>query len=382
MAKRIRIALSYTYNELWIGGSYYIENLINALDTLPDAEKPHIVILAANQTDVRVAQNKLSYPYISFQLSSGESNRLFRFVNKVANRLLKTTVFNQKIKGLDAAFPYYECVQQSLATKKIYWIADFQESFAPEFFTAEAIDTIKKHQHTIQSSAETLILSSEDALAHFKALYPGHTVKLHVLPFAVTHPPYQQLDIASLLHKHQLPTRFFICPNQFWKHKNQLTVLKAVDKLKKQGTEIMVAFTGKTIDYRHPDYFASLEKYVADNDMAGNIKFLGFIDRKEQLKLMAESIAIIQPSFFEGWSTVVEDAKAMNKALIASAINVHQEQLAGSSAQFFAPNDMDELVNLLNKATNEPALPPLYKSDAYQSHIEKFGRNFLIVCKS
>jgi glycosyltransferase involved in cell wall biosynthesis len=382
LAKRIRIALSYTYNELWIGGSYYIENLISALDTLPDTEKPHLAILVSGEADARVAKNKLTYPYISFQLSSGESNRLFRFMNKVTTRLFRKTIFNQKIKGLDAAFPYYDCVQQSLAAKKIYWIADFQESFAPEFFTPEAIDTIQKHQHTIQSSAETLILSSNDALTHFKALYPAHTVKSHILPFAVTHPPYRQLDIPSLLNKHQLPTRFFICPNQFWKHKNQLTVLKAVNKLKQQGTEIMVAFTGKTSDYRHPDYFASLEKYVVENDLGNNIKFLGFIDRREQLKLMTESIAIIQPSFFEGWSTVVEDAKAMNKALMASAINVHTEQLAGSSAQFFSPNDTDELAALLNKAANGAALAPLYKSDAYQSHIEKFGRDFLTICKS
>ncbi len=45
-------------------------------------------------------------------------------------------------------------------------------------------------------------------------------------------------------------------------------------------------------------------------------RFLGFIDRGEQLQLMKNSIAIVQPSLFEGWSTVVEDTKAMQSCNI------------------------------------------------------------------
>jgi len=41
---------------------------------------------------------------------------------------------------------------------------------------------------------------------------------------------------------------------------------------------------------------------------------------------MKKSIAIIQPSLFEGWSTVVEDAKSLGKNIIVSDINVHIEQ--------------------------------------------------------
>nr|WP_294943176.1 glycosyltransferase [uncultured Mucilaginibacter sp.] len=379
MAERKRVALSYTYNEFWIGGTYYIENLVCALNTLPDTQKPHLVILVSGPADMQAAKNKLVYPYISLQLASGERNRVFQFANKVTRRVIKANIFSQKIKGLDAAFPYYDCVQQSLARKKIYWIADFQESFAQDFFTADAIAAIKKHQDNIQSSNDNLILSSNDALQHFKALYPQHTVKSDVLPFAVTHPPYQHIDTKSLLLKHGLPDLFFICPNQFWKHKNQLSVLKAVDKIKKGGLEITVAFTGKTSDYRHPDYFLSLEKYVADHNLESNIKFLGFIDRKEQLKLMSESITIIQPSLFEGWSTVVEDAKAMNKALIASDIKVHREQLIGSTASFFDPVNTTELADLLQQATAATPLPPLFENHNYPARIQKFGRDFLAI---
>jgi hypothetical protein len=42
---------------------------------------------------------------------------------------------------------------------------------------------------------------------------------------------------------------------------------------------------------------------------------------------MRRSIGMLQPSAFEGWSTVVEDAKTLGKTILASSIEVHREQL-------------------------------------------------------
>ena len=377
MGERKRIGLSYTYNEGWIGGTYYIENLINALNTLEDNNKPHIVLITNNQKDYKTAKAKFIYPYISFQLSSGEKKRVYQFINKVSKRLINKAIFAQKIKDLDAIFPYYKCVQQSLAKKKIYWIADFQEHFASDFFSKEAIENRKTSQFEVQSSLENLIVSSNDALQHFNSLYPEHTVKVSVLPFAVTHPNYSHLNVTSLLKKYSLPEHYFICPNQFWKHKNQIIVLKAVNELKNKGVNLTVAFTGNTADYRNPDYFLELKNFVKKHDLSSHIKFLGFIDRMEQLHLMNNSIAIIQPSLFEGWSTVVEDAKSMNKFLIVSNIDIHKEQLINSTALFFDPLNNQELGDSMEKVYHQKLLPGLFEENSYKKNVKEFGSNFL-----
>lgn len=379
MAQRKRIGLSYTYNENWIGGTYYIENLVSALNTLPDEEKPHLVIIINNQKDHDTAKAKLSYPYISYQLGSGESNKVFRLFNKVSNRLLHKKPFNQRIKNLDAVFPYYDCVQQSLARKKIYWIADFQEHFAPEYFTKELIDARKTGQDIIQASSDYLILSSKNAYEHFKTIYPDFRVQTRVLPFAVTHPDYSSLNIQSLLTKHKLPARFLMCPNQFWKHKNQLVVLKAISQLKAEGIEIVAAFTGNTSDYRNPHYYNELKAFVDQHDLAGQARFLGFIDRAEQLQLMNHSLAVIQPSLFEGWSTVVEDARSMNKFLIVSDIPVHREQLENSAAMFFDPLNANVLADAIKKTISLPQVPTLYEVNNYPDHIKQFGTGFMSI---
>jgi glycosyltransferase involved in cell wall biosynthesis len=377
MGTRKRIGLCYTYNENWIGGTYYIENLISALNSLDDAEKPHIVLITDNRKDQKAAKKKLAYQYRSFQLGSGERNRFFQLVNKISGRLFHKKIFNQKIKDLDAIFPYYHCVQHSLAKKKIYWIADFQEHFASDFFSKEAVESIKLSKMEIQSSTENLVLSSQDALQHFKLLYPEHTVKVSVLPFAVTHPDYEQVEISSLLEKFSLPARYFICPNQFWKHKNQIVILQALNELKNKGIDLTVAFTGKTEDYRNPGCYRELKSFVDEHHLTDQIRFLGFIDRAEQLQLINNAVAIIQPSLFEGWSTVVEDAKALNKLLIVSSIDVHKEQLIDSSALFFDPLNPGELSRVLEQTLHYQSPPVLFDNNTYDQNIMEFGRNFL-----
>src|SRR6185503_5946561 len=58
--------------------------------------------------------------------------------------------------------------------------------------------------------------------------------------------------------------------------------------------------------------------------------------------LMRCAVALINPSRFEGWSTSVEEARAIGLPLVVSDIAVHREQ-AGGEALFFDPDDADTL---------------------------------------
>jgi glycosyltransferase involved in cell wall biosynthesis len=57
--------------------------------------------------------------------------------------------------------------------------------------------------------------------------------------------------------------------------------------------------------------------------------------------------AIIQPSRFEGWSTVIEDAMAMNQPVIVSDLEVNKEQL-GEKGVYFDIEDSQHLAQLID----------------------------------
>ena len=59
---------------------------------------------------------------------------------------------------------------------------------------------------------------------------------------------------------------------------------------------------------------------------------------------MENALSVIQPSKFEGWSTVIEDAMSMNQTVIASSIDVNREQL-GDEGIYFNQDDFIELGN-------------------------------------
>jgi len=87
---------------------------------------------------------------------------------------------------------------------------------------------------------------------------------------------------------------------------------------------------------------------------------------------------VIQPSLFEGWSSVVEDAKAMNQNLIVSSLKVHQEQL-GQLAYYFNPNDENELMQqILLFLENKIENPEFF----YEEQLHSFGVKFIEVIET
>ena len=71
--------------------------------------------------------------------------------------------------------------------------------------------------------------------------------------------------------------------------------------------------------------------------------------------LMRTAAVVIQPSRFEGWSSVVQDCKALGRPLLCSDIPVHREQ-AKDALGFFPCDSATLLAEIL--AENWPALEP------------------------
>ena len=64
------------------------------------------------------------------------------------------------------------------------------------------------------------------------------------------------------------------------------------------------------------------------------------LPRAHVFRLMRQSLAVLQPSLFEGWSTSVEEAKSVGKRMILLDIPVHREQ-DPPRALFFDPRDAE-----------------------------------------
>ena len=200
--------------------------------------------------------------------------------------------------------------------------------------------------------------------ADFQRHYGGGRSHVHVVRFA----SFVAADMAgtdprATAARYGLPERYFICNNQMWRHKNHAVILRALAAMGPDAQTPPVVFTGREEDYRDPEHAPGVRALASALGAGDRVRFLGFLPRGDQLSLMAGAVAVVQPSLCEGWSTVVEDAKALGRHVIASDIAVHREQLA-TGADFFAPADAAALAGLLQRyaAADPPPVTADYRA--------------------
>ena len=374
MGRRKRIGIFFRYNSNWIGGTYYWLNWVNALNTLPDAEKPTIVILS-NKKDFRFVQSETQFPYLEHYRLKNDSSLWYKMLNVLPLRILGRRLFYNRISlDVDAIMPCTIGESDAFSVsdnKRINWFADFQYDHLPEFYSPHTYVAARQRAVAAAYLSNKLMLSSEDAARDFHRLFPDSKAKVYVQHFTVTHPDFSMLDKEEVMKKHGIDRPYFYSPNQYWAHKNHPVVIDAVAELVKRGHKnVLALFSGKEWDDRNPEYVPFLKQKVKDLHLEDNIRFLGFLDRKEQLLIMQHAEAVIQPSLFEGWSTVIEDARALNKFVIASDLDVNKEQLQ-INVRFFERHSVKALADAIEQGKFD------VKPQSYNQYREAQARAFM-----
>jgi glycosyltransferase involved in cell wall biosynthesis len=377
---KLRLGLVFSYREGWIGGSYYLLNLLSALKQVLPEDRPEITVLGYAESDFEPVR-ALDYPEISYRvMSEHKPGAVLGFGNRISQKLIGRPLRYPPAldEEIDILYPAATHPRYRRIPHKLFWIPDFQEEYLPEMFGPERVANRRRVRGRVARLAREIVFSSQDAARDFRRFYPDSRARAHVLSFAVTHPDLSQVDIDQLRRRYELgQRRLFLVSNQFWKHKNHKVVLEALHVLACDGQQddFLICFSGKEEDSRNPGYVGEIRAIVQQYGLQEQVRFLGFMDRADQLRLMQTAVAVIQPSLFEGWSTVIEDAKALGVPVIASDLPVHAEQL-GPEGVFFARKDARELARKILLALNgqiaEGAAP-----GAYTGSVRAFGEQFV-----
>lgn len=230
------------------------------------------------------------------------------------------------------------------------WIADFQHFRLPEFFPAPEIRERDEAFQKIISRSDRLMMSSGDAerdCVRFSPQAAGKT-RVHRFPSGLVMETLPEDDVRSVIDKYHLPEKFALVANQFWSHKNHAVVIEAVRLAALRGVRIPLVLTGLPADYRDPAnaVVSRILQDISRGNLRNHVIPLARVPYGDLIALMRAAAVVVQPSRFEGWSTVVQDAKALGRPLICSGISVHREQ-APTAVGFFDPLVPEELAELL-----------------------------------
>jgi glycosyltransferase involved in cell wall biosynthesis len=228
----------------------------------------------------------------------------------------------------------------------IAWIPDFQHRALPHLFKLKGWLSREIGFRLQIAASSKILLSSATSEQDCHAFYPASRRTTHVARFAVPSDDWPKpADAEKMLMAAGIPRDFVFLPNQLWQHKNHALAIDAASVLARRGSNRTIIATGRGFDPRRPHYRAELVNRIRECKAEQNFFLLDGIDYRLVKAMMTTTNALLNPSRFEGWSTTVEEAKAIGTPMLLSDISVHREQ--APSARFFGLDDAEELAEAI-----------------------------------
>ncbi len=346
--RKLTVGIPIIGNASWLGGVSYVELIARSHRLRGEASGVSLALVVEPDTLESLDLHKPfldAFERILFYAPQGTTPpanpRLGHFHSR-----------EDLFRHIDVYFPLSWDVWENQCA--VSWIPDFQHRFLPRFFSGA--DCAKRDADIARIAAHgragerTLVLSSRTAERHFREFHPDSSMATEVLSFFASVPEGAFAgDPSATARRYGLPEAYLLCCNQFWAHKDHETLFRAMAQAVREGADAYLACTGAMADYRAPGHYEAMRALVSELGLGSRVKFLGMIPRADQMQLIRRSQAMVQPSLFEGWSTVVEDARSLGKILLLSDLDVHREQNP-PGARFFSAGNPGALAALIREA--------------------------------
>lgn len=344
----IRVAFTLIGGKNWTGGYNYLLNLVRALSAHASDRLQPVLFFGADidEQDAAPFEQIAGAVVIRDAVFNG-SRKGQRLRQALLTGCDQAAAMAFAAHSIDVVFEPAQFYGWRFSVPAVAWIPDFQHRYLKHLFDFKAYWKREIGFRAQILSGRNVMLSSDDARQDCERFYPGTRGRTHVVRFAVPTP--QAIDAVAaraVADGYGLPESFFFLPNQFWKHKNHECVIQALRILKLKGREVVVAVSGKQADPRDPEHFPRLKLLIESSGLEQNFRLLGLIPHAHIPALMRACAALINPSTFEGWSTTVEEAKAMGTPMILSSLRVHREQ--SEDALFFDAAEPEQLADILD----------------------------------
>ena len=367
------------------GGANWLETTLLGLGTLE--QPPTCLIWGASSEQLPQSLNDASYVQPVSGSHSVES-RFKELARAIIRRIVARPWENRAITELAlrcnvdlwVGFTGFEGLgpQRPL----LVWYPDFQFRHFPELFGSQEIHDRERQWNFVAERADGIIAISQAVAEDALATHPQVANKLYVCGFPPIFPSTKLAQNPDAVRqRYHLPERFFLVCNQFWQHKNHALVFRALSYLKQNGdAPPVIAFTGLPHDYRHPDAFSNLLRFVNEHDLNDYCRFLGVIRRDEQIALIRAATAVIQPSRFEGRGAIVEEVSLLGTQLLCSDLPVHRE-LHAPGASLFSVDGVEELAELMKQEYTRSTKDEQTVAEESRHLARAYGEQLMTVCK-
>ena len=346
-----RIGLLHQGDRWWFAGVNHLHTLARSLDLLSDgtdwtllyrpgeAAPMHEAFLAGLDPERSRGRRALfdawGRPTLRSALGALRRGRVARGLSGIL-----------RSRRIEALYPLHFAPPWNLPVPWAAWIPDFQHCVLPQHFTAVERAERDRRFLDMLKRAPVTVVSSEASKRDGIAAYGELAERLEVLPFAsLNDEAWRGDDPVAILRSRGMPDRYLLFPSQAWPHKGHRTLAQALAKV--PGVHLV------TTGFRpeDPELGARAREAFEAAGVADRVSMLGLVPRRELAALLRCAVAVVQPSTFEGWSYLVEDAIAAARPIVLSDLPVHREQRpeACIPVEWFEPESVDGLAEAIRR---------------------------------
>jgi glycosyltransferase involved in cell wall biosynthesis len=206
------------------------------------------------------------------------------------------------------------------------------------------------------TEARAVIVNSKAAANDIAKFVPQARARVFALPFAPAPRPDWFEDRPDILSRYGVAPPYFIISNQFWAHKDHATAFRAFSQIAKSNPSLSLVCTGSTSGSTHVATLPGLLAFLEKAGLKDRVKILGLIPKRDQIELLKQSSALIQPTLFEGGpgGGAVYDACSLGVPAIVSDIPINRELPAEESIAFFPAGDTTALAGRMQEQLTKP----------------------------
>ena len=164
------------------------------------------------------------------------------------------------------------------------------------------------------------------------------TPRIIPLPFVVPQHIYECRE--ELV---DVPDKYVFYPAQFWKHKNHINLVKAMEILKDRIADIHLVLVGS-----EKNCCSKIKRYIKDKSLEDNITFLGFVSDEKITYLYKHAIGMIMPSYFGPTNIPPLEAMALGCPVAVSNKYAMPEQV-GKAGLLFNPDSPEEIADCIEQ---------------------------------
>lgn len=330
------------------GGHQYALSMVNALQNIPEIE----ILYLCNTGFWRkwCHENEVNYKLVNWPTSFGKISTEYGFVSKLYNHYfthLGIVLNEEKVDVLITTMQNTYMIP--LKTRVIMPIHDLMHRYESDFPEVSLEYELREKTTILQARfADAILTDSQIGATQYEESYSryiGKKQNTYVLPFVVN-------DYINNIKEEyiQTPSKYIFYPAQFWKHKNHINLIKAIEMVREEIPDICLVLSGSKKNYYH-----EVLNYIKEHELEKNIVIMGYVTNEQMTYLYKHAVALFMVSIFGPTNIPPLEAMALG-CPVAVSNNYGMPEQVGEAGMLFDPCKPEEIAECICKIWNDKEL--------------------------